>query len=153
MIEPKIRSGARALLFDRLVDLEPQSQKEVRPLRVLDKKGLKDSVRRELGRLLNTRRPIPLAYPLEERTVINYGIPDFSSLSPHSNDDRRQLESWMQEAIKNYEPRLVDVQVTVEPAAKDERSLTARIDAYLQLDTIREPVAFSVLIRRDANRS
>jgi type VI secretion system protein ImpF len=153
MIEPKIRTGARALLFDRLVDMEPQSQKEVRPLRVLDKKGLKDSVRRELGRLLNTRRPIPLAPPLEERTVINYGIPDFSSLSPHSDDDRRRLESWMKEAIMNYEPRLVNVKVTVEPAAKDERSVTARIDADLQLDTIREPVAFSVLIRRDASRS
>jgi type VI secretion system lysozyme-like protein len=153
MIEPKIRSGARALLFDRLVDLEPQSQKEVRPLRVLDKKGLKDSVRRELGRLLNTRRPIPLASPLEERTVINYGIPDFSSLSPHSDNDRRRVEFWMQEAIRNYEPRLVNVKVSVEPVAKDERSLTARIDADLQLDTIREPVAFSVVVKRDASRS
>src|SRR5579864_6435199 len=112
MIEPKIRSGARALLFDRLVDLEPQTQKEIRPLRVLDKKGLKDSVRRELGRLLNTRRPIPLAPHLEERTVINYGIPDFSSLSPHSDNDRKRLEFWMQEAIKNFEPRLVNVKVT-----------------------------------------
>jgi type VI secretion system protein ImpF len=153
MIEPKIRSGARALLFDRLVDLEPQTQKEIRPLRVLDKKGLKDSVRRELGRLLNTRRPIPLAPPLEERTVINYGIPDFSSLSPHSDNDRRRLEFWMQEAIRNYEPRLVNVKVTVEAAGKDERALTARIDADLQLDTIREPVAFSVLVKRDAGRS
>ena len=153
MMEPKIRSGARALLFDRLVDMEPQSQKEVRPLRVLDKKGLKDSVRRELGRLLNTRRPIPLASPLEERTVINYGIPDFSYLSPHSDNDRRRLESWMREAIVKYEPRLVDVKVTVDPVAKDERSLTARIDANIQLETIREPVAFSVLVRRDPNRS
>ena len=153
MIEPKIRSGARALLFDRLVDLEPQSQKEVRPLRVLDKKGLKDSVRRELGRLLNTRRPIPLAPPLEERTVINYGIPDFSSLSAQSDNDRRRLEHWMQEAIRNYEPRLVNVKVTVEPVEKSERTVTARIDADLQLETVREPVAFTVLVKRDAGRS
>ena len=122
-------------------------------MRVLDKKGLKDSVRRELGRLLNTRRPIPLASPLEEKTVINYGIPDFSALSPHSDDDRRRLEFWMQDAIVNYEPRLVKVKVTVEPPIKDERSVTARIEASLQLDTIREPVAFSVVIKRDAGRS
>jgi type VI secretion system lysozyme-like protein len=152
MIEPKIRSGARALLFDRLVDMEPQSQKEVRPLRVLDKKGLKDSVRRELGRLLNTRRPIPLASPLEGKTVLNYGIPDFSALSPHSDDDRRRLETWMREAITNYEPRLVNVKVLVEPPAKDERSLTARIEGSLQLESIREPVAFSVVVRREAGR-
>src|SRR4029077_11608679 len=98
MLEPKVRAGARILLFDRLVDTEPESQKEVRPLRILDKAGLKESVRRELGRLLNTRCPIPLA-PLAERTVINYGIPDFSSLSPHSMDDRNRLEQWMREAI------------------------------------------------------
>lgn len=140
-------------MFDRLVDMEPQSQKEIRPLRVLDKKGLKDSVRRELGRLLNTRRPIPLASPQEERSVINYGIPDFSSLSPHSDNDRRRLESWMREAIIHYEPRLVNVKVTVEPVAKDERSLTARIDADLQLESILEPVAFTVVVKRDANRS
>src|SRR5579864_3732983 len=146
MIEPKIRSGARALLFDRLVDLEPQTQKEIRPLRVLDKKGLKDSVRRELGRLLNTRCPIPLAPPAEERTVINYGIPDFSSLSPNSADHRAKIEVWIRDAIVSYEPRLVDVRVIVEPPPKGERTLTARIDAKLQLETVREPVAFSVVM-------
>ena len=153
MIEPKVRSGARVLLFDRLIDTEPESQKEVRPLRVLDKKGLKDSVRRELGRLLNTRCPIPLAPAGEERTVINYGIPDFSSLHPHSADHRNRLEFWIQEAIVNYEPRLVDVKVTVDAPDKDERSLRARIEASLQFETIREPVAFSVVMKRDAGRS
>ena len=152
MGEPKIRSGARVLLFDRLVDTEPESQKEVRPLRILDKKGLKDSIRRELGRLLNTRCPIPLAPSQEERTVINYGIPDFSSLSPHNSEHRSRLESWIREAIVSYEPRLADVKIFVDPPTKEERSLTARIEAKLQLETIREPVAFSVVMKRDVGR-
>jgi type VI secretion system lysozyme-like protein len=152
MIEPKVRSGARVLLFDRLVDMEPQSQKEVRPLRIMDKQGLKNSIRRELGRLLNTRCPIPLAPPAEERTVINYGIPDFSALSPNNGDHCSKLESWIREAIVSYEPRLADVKVIVESPGPDERSLTARIEANLQLETIREPVAFSVVMKRDAGR-
>jgi type VI secretion system protein ImpF len=149
MIEPKVRSGGPVLLFDRLIDLEPESQKEARPLRILDRTGLKDSIRRELGRLLNTRCPIPLA-SLTERTVINYGIPDFSSLSPENGDHRDRLESWMRDAITSYEPRLVDVQVSVDTPGKNDRSLIARIDAKLQLETMREPVAFSVVVKRDA---
>lgn len=152
MIEPKVGSGARVLLFDRLVDTEPRSQKEVRPLRTLDKQGLKQSIRVELGRLLNTRCPIPLAPSGEERTVINYGIPDFSYLSPNNSDHRAKVASWVREAITSYEPRLVDVRVVVDPPERTERSLVVRIDAKLQLETIREPVAFSVVMKRDAAR-
>lgn len=152
MIEPKVGTGARVLLFDRLVDMEPQSQKEVRPLRTLDKQGLKHSIRMELGRLLNTRCPIPLAPPADERTVINYGIPDFSYLSPNNGEHRSKLESWVREAIVSYEPRLVDVRVSVDPPARAERSLVVRIEAKLQLETIREPVAFSVVMKRDTAR-
>jgi type VI secretion system protein ImpF len=151
MIEPKVRSGAPVPLFDRLVDTEPEFQKEVRPLRALDRKGLKDSIRREMGRLLNTRCPIPLT-PLTERTVINYGIPDFSSLSPESSDHRSRLESWMKDAIASYEPRLAEVKVIVDPPEKNERTLIARIEAKLQLETIREPVAFAVVVKREAAR-
>ena len=151
MIEPRVRSGARVLLFDRLVDNEPQSQKEVRPMRALDKNGLKESIKRELGRLLNTRCPIPLV-PLDERTVINYGIPDFSWLSPDNMNHREKLEDWMRDAIASYEPRLVDVRVAVDPPQRGERTLVARIDAKLQLETIREPVAFAVIVKRDPSR-
>ena len=132
--------------------MEPQSQKEVRPLTTLDKQGLKQSIRREMGRLLNTRCPIPLASASEERTVVNYGIPDFSSLSPNSADHRSKLENWIRDAIVSYEPRLVDVRVIVEPPPKGERTLIARIDAKLQLESVREPVAFSVVMKRDAAR-
>jgi type VI secretion system protein ImpF len=153
VIEPRVRSaGAPALLFDRLVDMEPQSQKEVRPYTTLDKQGLKNSIRKELGRLLNTRCPIPLVAPTEDRTVINYGIPDFTSLSPHNSDHRAKLELWIRTAIEAYEPRLIDVHVTVDPPQRGERSLNTRIDGKLQLDTVREPVAFSVVMKRDTPR-
>jgi len=152
MPEPKVRTGARVPLFDRLVDMEPENQKEVRPFRILDKKGLKDSIRLELGRLLNTRCPIPLAPAQDERTVLNYGIPDFSSLSPHNSSHRQKLENWIRDAIVAYEPRLADVKVFVEAPSNNERSLNARIEAKLQLETIREPVAFSVVMKPDVSR-
>src|SRR4051812_41117739 len=117
MPQPKVRSGARVPLFARLADIEPATHKEVRPLRILGKKGVKDAIPLELGPLLNTRCPIPLAPSQDERTVVNYGIPDFSSLSPHNSSHRQKLETWIREAIVAYEPRLADVKVFVDAPA------------------------------------
>ena len=58
MPEPKPIEGARALLFDRLVDVSPEWDEHER--RILNRDQLKASVRRELERLLNTRCSIPL---------------------------------------------------------------------------------------------
>ena len=60
MFEPHDNEhAARAPLFDRLVDLDPSTQEESRPLRVQSRMELKASVRQEVGWLLNTRCPIP----------------------------------------------------------------------------------------------
>src|SRR6266852_2309925 len=82
----------RMPLFDRLVDRDPRLAREERPLRTLDRGGLYESVRRELERLLNTRCPFP-AHQLggHERSVIDYGIPDFAGFSARSFADREQL--------------------------------------------------------------
>ena len=75
------KSVARAGLFDRLVDHEPMNPEEVRPKRAFNKKEFIDSVLRELNCLLNTRSPIPPdQLGLRERSVIDYGVPDFTAL-------------------------------------------------------------------------
>ncbi len=117
--------GARALLFERLVDNKPHRKEESPPFRVLSRQELWESVSRELGRLLNTRCPVPLhLLGEEERTVINYGIPDFTSLSPQNPDDRRLMASIIEQTIMAYEPRLRNVRVGVftEPSEEDEHA-------------------------------
>src|SRR5215510_1066512 len=117
MADPKPIAGARALLFDRLVDVPPDWEQHKQPLRILNRDQLKASVRRELGRLLNTRCSIPLhRLGAEERSVINYGIPDFSSLSPHNADDHALIASIVGQTITAFEPRLRNVRVEVGPA-------------------------------------
>lgn len=113
--------GGRALLFERLVDLEPGRREEERPFRVLSREELWESVRRELGRLLNTRCPVPLQLlGEEERTVINYGLPDFTSLSPQSGNDRKLIADLIGRTVTAFEPRLRNVRVTVEEQKKNE---------------------------------
>ena len=138
----------RTPLFDRLVDRDPRLGRELRPMRTLDRRGLKESVRRELELLFNTRCPIP-AHRLagRERTVIDYGIPDFSTFSPRSHDDRARLAEAMRRAVEAYEPRLRQVHITIEPLAGEELMLAASLEAMMVYDTVPEPVSFVTVLQ------
>ena len=148
MREPKPITGARALLFERLVDLNPGSQDDgPRPFRVLNREQLKESVRRELQQLLNTRCSLPLhQIAEEERTVINYGIPDFSSLSAEDADARDLISTVIGRTIAAYEPRLKQIRVTVEQLPDNRWALGLNVEALLVVDSFTEPVSFPVLL-------
>jgi type VI secretion system lysozyme-like protein len=140
-------AGARALLFDRLVDLHPEADEGERPFRVLDREQLKASVRRELERLLNTRCSLSLHHLGEaERSVVNYGIPDFSSLSAQNADDHALIASIIRQTITAFEPRLTQVRVEVQPIEDEEGALWLYIDGVMAVDLFNEPVSFPVLL-------
>ena len=170
MADPKLIVGARPLLFDRLIEHDPDEAGEEqspqledgdeselpvrwkknhrqRPLQFLDQRELKNSVRRELERLLNTRCSIPLhRLAEEERSVINYGIPDFSSLSRDNADDRALIGAIVGQTITAFEPRLRQVSVEVLPVSQMESSLQLNINAELRVGTFSEPVSFPVTL-------
>jgi type VI secretion system protein ImpF len=150
MRDPKPVEGGRALLFERLVDSEPRSrEEEAQPFRILDVRALKESVRRELARLLNTRRHTRRGEQNdgEEMTVIDYGLPDFSSLSASSGDDQNRLAAVVAAAVTAFEPRLEGVRVHVERLRQEDRALLLRVEARLSIGTVAEPVSFPILVR------
>jgi type VI secretion system protein ImpF len=115
-----------------------------RPFRAFDVRALKESVRRELWRLLNTRRH---GRPWQadgrgEMTVLDYGLPDFSSLSAASGDDQNRVAAEVSAAITAFEPRLRDVRITVERLRLEDRALLLRLDARLVVGSVAEPVSF-----------
>src|SRR5437870_1978353 len=159
MADSRNIGGARALLFERLVDIELHREEESPPFRVLTKQELRKSVSRELGQLLNSRCPVPLRLiGEEERTVINYGLPDFTSLSPQSSDDRRLIASIIGQTITAFETRLRNVRVTAEYFEDDERNLHISVEAdlvtdmvieirsYPEFSTAVEPVTFPIVL-------
>ena len=138
----------RMPLFDRLVDRDLFLRRELRSMRTLDRRGLKESVRRELEQLFNTRCPVP-AHRLEvrARSVIDYGIPDFSTFSARKYEDRQRLAEVLRHAIEAYEPRLAQVHVFVEPMAGDDFTLVAHIDAVMVVENTPEPVSFTTTLQ------
>jgi type VI secretion system protein ImpF len=151
MVGPKNTFMARASLIDRLVDNDPKTNKEPRPLRTISKEELKESVRRELGWLLNTRTSISTReFDARDLTVIDYGMPDFGSYSPAHVEDQMLLAKRIARAISAFESRLQDVKVTVELEMANERTLRVSIDAVLVSDMLREPVSFLTVLQAGA---
>jgi type VI secretion system lysozyme-like protein len=145
MREPQPIAGARVPLFDRL-DLNPEID-DARPFRILTREQLKASIRRELGRLLNTRCSLSLdQVGEEERSVINYGIPDFSSLSAQNADDRILIGRVVAQTVTAFEPRLRNVAIDVRPVANSEASLSLFIEAMIVIGLFNEPVFFPVVL-------
>lgn len=137
----------RMPLFDRLVDRDPRLRHELRPTRTLDRRGLRESVRRELEQLFNTRCPFPAhRLPIGPRTVLDYGVPDFTVFSARSFDDRVRLAELLRRTIEAFEPRLIDVQVSLDPQPGDDLSLAGIIEAKLLTDTVPEPVSFETAL-------
>jgi len=145
MSEEKIE--VRMPLFDRLVDRDPTLRRELHPLRTLDRGGLKESIRRELERLLNTRSSLPAdRLAARERSSIDYGVPDFSMFSAASFADRQRLAEIVRRAIAAYEPRLAGVRVHLEHAGDDFR-LIGRIEAMLLTGRVAQPVHFDTVLQ------
>ncbi|NUN00538.1 MAG: type VI secretion system baseplate subunit TssE [Bryobacteraceae bacterium] len=109
-------------VLDRLIDREPDSQAERPPTRPQSVRQLKAAVRRDLEWLLNTRRN-PEAAPDAASELVHslyvYGLPDITSFSLNSTKDQNRLAWLLENAIKEFEPRLKAVRVRMERNAGD----------------------------------
>lgn len=137
-------------VIDRLIDYEPEVSRESVASRSKNLRQLKQSVRRDLEWLLNTRqRAGGIPDELKEAcdSVAMFGLPDFTSLSIHSADDQKFIKHEVEEAIRRFEQRLEGVVVSLEPAAAADRVLRFRIDARLKIAPAPEPITFDTALR------
>jgi type VI secretion system protein ImpF len=109
----------------------------------------RDAVKRDLEWLLNTRKP-PLpelhARPVARETVINYGLPDISSLGLSSPSDQRALRQALEACVRIFEPRLSDVRVSLESSDKVDRRLRFHIEGKMNLDPAPEEITFDTVL-------
>ena len=131
-------------IIDRLMD--DGALEVVNPSRLKVLKDYRKNVRRDLQALLNARRINEAAGPEMpdlRKSLFNFGLPDFSTYSLNSPNDRVQLTQHIEDTIELFEPRLRDVKVTVlESEAGDTRILRFKIEALLQMDPAPEQILF-----------
>jgi type VI secretion system protein ImpF len=137
-------------VLDRLLDYEPEVKRELPKSRHQVLRDLKQSVRRDLENLLNSRQRC-LAYPpaLKElkQSLVNYGIPEFLGTNLTASQDRESFCRTLQTVVQQYEPRFKSVKVILLTNAEPlDRTLRFRIDALLYADPAPEPIIFDSML-------
>jgi type VI secretion system protein ImpF len=148
--EPRVKLS----LLDRLFDDHPESREDVRLTPRQSRQRHHDSIRRSLSDLLNSRRrddEAPPEYRQCSNSLLNYGLPDFTTLNLRGPHDQDRLRAAIEEAITRFEPRLTMVSVTFETPEGDEYGHAAyRITALARMEPEPEPVTFETVLKSEA---
>jgi type VI secretion system protein ImpF len=137
-------------LLDRLFDNEPDVGREaIQQSLTID--GVKDSVARDIEALLNARCALSqealAGFAHASRSVLRFGLDDFSSRSLASDADRNHICREIGRAIEQQEPRLRHVQVGIDARTGANQQLRFSIRALLQLHPTAEPVNFDAVLQ------
>jgi type VI secretion system protein ImpF len=143
MARPKAENLVTQSLLDRLCDVE-----EWPTTRHSSMRAYRDSVKRDVEYLLNSRRP-PMpelqGYPRAAISVVNYGLPDINSYSESGTDQNTLLTSIIQ-TLRNFEPRIQNMRVFVVRAETLNRSLRFHVEGQIQFDTTVEDIQFDTVL-------
>lgn len=137
-------------LLDRLDDEAPDRQRDPPASPAESLAALRRSVRRDVEALLNSRRrwrSWPARYAELAVSPVGYGIADFSAGAFNDPGERDRLRAEVEETIRQFEPRLLRVRVSLAPGGDPlEATLRLRIDATLRAEPAPEPIALDTLV-------
>lgn len=146
MARPTTTQELTPSILDRLLDYNPSSNVESQASRTQLIKELRESVRRDLEFLLNTRQrctPLPEDYRALEDTSINYGIPDYTGVNLALDDEREKFVRIIEKIIIKNETRLRSVKITLmDDHNSIDRTFRFRIDGILKVEPAVKPVVF-----------
>jgi type VI secretion system protein ImpF len=125
-------------LLDRLIDKEPNKQRENFDKRVITPRRLRSLVLRDLTWLLNTTHLAATealqTHPEVARSVLNFGVGEFSGQLVSSMDSAR-LEQGMRQAIIDFEPRILPQSLNIrsirEPVQENHNRVVFEIEGLL----------------------
>jgi len=140
----------RPSILDRLLDDEPHIQIEADKNRHQHLRELRNSVKRDLENLLNTRYRMvepPEEFTHLETSILNYGLPDLATVNIADIEKKKAFTKHLEKVLRDYEPRFKSVKVN-HTTNKDntDRTLRFRIDATLYADPAPEIVIFDSVL-------
>ncbi|KPW46694.1 Uncharacterized protein ALO82_04015 [Pseudomonas syringae pv. broussonetiae] len=138
-------------LLDRLLDDRPHQSVESSSQRLSSLADYKACIVRDLEILVNTRQSL-VANELEgfanlSGTILDYGMPDFTSRSVLDPQDRLLIQRQLEKAISVGDRRFRSVKVQLLAQQTGQRMLTFRVDAVLRLQDISRQVSFDAVLQ------
>jgi len=148
----KLAAGLAVPLFDRF-DEERDDGRVVEPYRVQGLSLLLESIQREIENLLNTRLPPSQSAaaawePVSEpQTVLDFGLPAFSTLSAGSPTDIGLLGKVVTAKIAAFEPRLQNPMLELTSDPDDPAGMLGTLRGTVRLDKGIQAVSFPISLR------
>ena len=134
-------------VLDRLLDQNPdadfrQSHHIVRCIR--------ESIRRDMENLFNTRYCVvspPAEYENLDDSVLNYGLPDLSTINMTTFDNRNDFCRKMEKTILKFESRIKTVKVKTDTVLDNENpTIHFRVEATLNVNPLQELIIFESML-------
>lgn len=148
-------AGITLSIVDRLTDFEPDSKLEGRSSSWEDMRALKAAVCRDLAALFNTRRAeqdFDKGYEQATHSLLTFGVADFTSFNLMNSFEQERVRRSIEHAIRQFEPRLARVTVSLEEPDSLRPVLRFQIDAMLRIGPNSEAVLFDATLYRDSRR-
>jgi type VI secretion system protein ImpF len=150
------KSAVTLSLLDRLADLNPDSTREIPRSSWGDEREFRDSLREDLAALLNTRRAeedFDSAFFEESaNSLLTFGVTDFTSYNLKAATEQERVRRSIERAIRQFEPRLTRVAVSVEKPDPLRPVLQFQIAATWRTGLPGEAVLFNATLHRDTRR-
>jgi type VI secretion system lysozyme-like protein len=157
--EPKKQIGSKALLFDRLIDNDPEESTENPAYRFNDRNEVIDSIAKSVSQILNTRATVKHdEYKSLNNSTVNFGLPtmfglvDFNSFDGTNRTEWGRITNLCERAISIFETRLNTIKVEIVSFNKQKQSLSLIIHAKLTLEKFHSEVSFPVSLEIENTR-
>jgi type VI secretion system protein ImpF len=147
-------------VLDCLLDDSPESTSESAQSANMLLDTLKESVRRDLESVFNTRQCCispPAELPTLSASLLNYGLPDLATINLESSAAVQDFCSQVEATIANFEPRIKSVKVhSSQGLDANDKCFRFRVEAVLHaspshetiiFDSSLDPVSQSVMLR------
>jgi type VI secretion system protein ImpF len=134
----------RQSLIDRLSDLEPWPETRKDSIRLL-----RDSLKRDVEWLLNTRKPAfldPARFPSLASSVLCFGLPDPHTFDYSLGKAPSALARAIEECLLKFEPRISRPRVTFVPEIASDRSLRFHVDGVLRYEDLEEEIKLDTVL-------
>jgi type VI secretion system protein ImpF len=131
-------------LIDRLVDVEQWPETRAASISMF-----RESIKRDLEWLLNTRQPvIPEleSYPATAASVLNFGLPDIHSFDGSAGKEQEALTVALEKCVRTFEPRINQPRVYLTRSDHLSRSLKFHIEGQVFYENMKEEIKFDTVL-------
>lgn len=133
-------------VLDCLIDNEPGVTSEVSRSSNMLLEQMRESVRRDLESLFNTRQCCispPENYTQLNASLLNYGLPDLATINLESSQEVAAFCAQAEAAIRHFEPRIKKVQIkSSQGLDHNDKSFRFRVEATLYASPANETIIF-----------